>query len=356
MSQDNGTPSRCPFTNPDVNSPNLCTGDIEYLHYNYNPHQWVCALFVALFAATSIAHLFQAIRGKRWYMLGTIFIAAICECMGWSARLWTTISLEWNASIGGYWYSNGTAFLMQISLLIFAPAFLSAFWYIELGYIIRRCGPQYVRVTPKLYAITFICGDIASLVVQALGGGIASAAPDLDGANRGAKIMVAGVIIQMVVMIAYSAILLEFVVRYLSQRPVGRQFRLRRTKENAFVAPGSVEPADERKLKVLIAAMVFSTLLIFVRSIYRTVELLDGWTGPIISDETLFAVLDGLMVFLAIAVFNAVHPTYFFPRYRERDSNSALTDPRSNRTSRDLSEKNQRSPAAATPTGSEEMA
>lgn len=33
---------------------------------------------------------------------------------------------------------------------------------------------------------------------------------------------------------------------------------------------------------------------------------------PMTSQETLFAVLDGLMVFLAISVFNIIHPNVFF--------------------------------------------
>lgn len=65
-------------------------------------------------------------------------------------------------------------------------------------------------------------------------------------------------------------------LRYLSQRPVKRQLRLRRTREDAFVPPGSVGTDIEKKLKVLIGAMVFSTVCIFVRSVYRTIELLDG--------------------------------------------------------------------------------
>ena len=42
---------------------------------------------------------------------------------------------------------------MQISTLIFAPAFLAAFWYILLGKLIAILGPQYCRFTPKLYTI-----------------------------------------------------------------------------------------------------------------------------------------------------------------------------------------------------------
>lgn len=125
--------------------------------------------------------------------------------------------------------------------------------------------------------------------------------------------MVAGVIVQMVIMVAYSILLTEFVIRYFFDKPV-KPFRIWKTKPAMAVPKGVVSASDERRAKILIGAMVFSTILIFIRSIYRTVELLDGWNGPIISNEALFCVLDGLMVFLATAIFNVIHPMWFLPR------------------------------------------
>ena len=63
---------------------------------------------------------------------------------------------------------------MQISTLIFAPAFLAAGWYIMLGKLIAVLGPQYCRFNRKTYAVAFVLGDVASIVIQAVGGGIAS--------------------------------------------------------------------------------------------------------------------------------------------------------------------------------------
>ena len=107
--------------------------------------------------------------------------------------------------------------------------------------------------------------------------------------------MVAGVIVQMVIMILYSFVFLGFVLRYLRNAPVKRQIAFRRKRNNhgvPFVAKGSRPRADVRKCELLLAAMIFSTIMIFIRSVYRTVELLNGWDGPIISNEALFCVLD----------------------------------------------------------------
>jgi hypothetical protein len=47
------------------------------------------------------------------------------------------------------------------------------------------------------------------------------------------------------------------------------------------------------------------------RSVYRTIELQDGWTGRIIHTELYFNVLDGGMVTLAVFTMNFIHPGVF---------------------------------------------
>lgn len=51
--------------------------------------------------------------------------------------------------------------------------------------------------------------------------------------------------------------------------------------------------------------------MIYVRSIYRTIELLQGWTGFLITHEVYFVVLDGAMMVLAVGIFNLFHPALF---------------------------------------------
>lgn len=46
------------------------------------------------------------------------------------------------------------------------------------------------------------------------------------------------------------------------------------------------------------------------RTIYRTIELSDGWGGPIIRNETYFNVLDGGAICLAMFTLNFLHPGF----------------------------------------------
>jgi hypothetical protein len=48
----------------------------------------------------------------------------------------------------------------------------------------------------------------------------------------------------------------------------------------------------------------------FTSTIYRTIELNDGWTGKIITNQLLFNVLDGMPITVATYTFNILHPGY----------------------------------------------
>ena len=44
------------------------------------------------------------------------------------------------------------------------------------------------------------------------------------------------------------------------------------------------------------------------RSVYRTIELVDGWDGRIIKNELYFNVMDGAMIVAAMFCLNELHP------------------------------------------------
>jgi hypothetical protein len=85
-----------------------------------------------------------------------------------------------------------TAFLGQISTLALAPAFSAAACYLILGTIISRLGQRYSRLSVKTYASVFVTGDIISLCIQGVGGGVASGGKTNEEADQGARIIVGG--------------------------------------------------------------------------------------------------------------------------------------------------------------------
>lgn len=334
----------------DVGSDNLFSNKVEFAQYGYNVNKSIAIVFLVLFAVSAILHFGQALYFKLYWCLYTFALGAACEAIGWGGRVMSATTTVWAPFSGGFWDSSRNGFMMQICCTIIAPAFFAAANYILLGILIRETktpSARYSSFKPRGYTIIFVTGDIVSLVVQAVGGAWAASANTLSGANTGAYIMVGGIVWQMVIMVAYTLVLIEFLVRYILKKSTTREIDLvawipgcgsccggssssrRRRRKSAVTGepekPESVVSSDMEngkphhahagatgkrpvKVKVLLAACVFSTLLIFIRSVYRTIELLNGWSGPIATNQTLFCVLDALLMVITIWLYNIVHP------------------------------------------------
>jgi len=150
-------------------------------------------------------------------------------------------------------------------------------------------GHQYSPITPKLYLWIFCTCDFISLVLQAIGGGLASSNVPNNSSTTGTHIMVSGVIFQLA---SISVFVYFFALFWLRTRAV----------------------EVPRSITVLTYATIVALLAIYVRSIYRTVELLQGWNGYLITHQTYFIVLDSIMVAIAGGIYNIFSPGILLKR------------------------------------------
>ncbi|KAF8579280.1 RTA1 like protein [Ramaria rubella] len=274
--------------------------------YGYVPTLWVCITFVTLFGLTSIIHLGQAFifKPRLYWLIPTTVMCGVGEVIGWSGRLWSSKNPE-----------NANAFLIQISTTIISPVFLTAALYTILGIIIDRVGPQYSRLRPKAYLKIFVSADVFALIVQAAGGGLASTANTLAAANTGADIMVTGIFLQMVAMLCYTFLAAEFLTRLYLKRPL-------RVESNPEASLGSSSDEEGWKtgilsedflpprISLMVLGLALSTILVFIRTFYRTVELLGGWHGRIIRTQIFFNLLDATPIVLALFTLNFLSPAF----------------------------------------------
>ncbi|KAI0050303.1 RTA1-domain-containing protein, partial [Auriscalpium vulgare] len=266
--------------------------------YNYVPTKWVCALFLALFSLSTGLHFAQALRYRLWWLLPTAVVAGILEIVGWSARLKSSSHPH-----------DFNPYIIQISTTILAPTPLVAANFIILGRIITRLGPRYSRLNAKwwpglMVSLRQCIQDTIALVVQAIGGSVASGAVHrLQDPTPGGNIMLGGIVFQLAAIVAYVTLAAEFLLRYIKDRPVHRAGVVTERR-------GRTDP----RTKILLMGMGFMTICILIRSVYRTIELADGWNGKVISTQVLFNVLDGAMISLAMLTLNIVHPGIFLAR------------------------------------------
>ncbi|KAK7064938.1 RTA1 like protein-domain-containing protein [Favolaschia claudopus] len=272
---------------------------VDDSQYGYVPQESVAILFLVLFGISTLVHAGQAIHFRLWWLLPTAMLCGVGEIIGWTGRLWSSYSPN-----------EFAPFAAQTCATIVSPTPLLAASFLIMERVVQRLGASYSRLTPKWYLVLFLPCDLIALVVQGVGGGLASAAKTLDGANQGADIMLYGIAFQFAVIIIFTILAMDFLQRYIRDKPVRR-----------VTDSDSVRGDLTLRLKIMLGALAFSTTVLVVRSIYRLIELSDGWTGRIIRTEVYFNVLDGAMITLAIFTLNFIHPGIFLmPTLSEKGS------------------------------------
>jgi hypothetical protein len=225
-----------------------------------------------------------------WWLLPTVVLGGIGEILGWTGRLWSTENIL-----------HETPFMIQISTTIMAPTFILATNFITFARItgINILGNAYSRLPPRLSLLIFLSCDIISLAVQGAGCGMVSSASTLKRANVGENLMHGGIAFQLFLITVYMALAGEFLTRYYWDKPFPKR-------ENA-TERGQL---STRSL-TMILGLAFNVTFLFIRAVYRTIELANGRNGRIIETQFYFNILDGGMVVLAIYTFNFIHPGVF---------------------------------------------
>ncbi|KJA17990.1 hypothetical protein HYPSUDRAFT_45711 [Hypholoma sublateritium FD-334 SS-4] len=265
--------------------------------YGYTPSRVATIVFVVLFGISSILHLGQAVKYRTWFMLITAFLSGVMETVGWAARFYSS-----------FHPTNTMAYTIQTSVLVLAPTPLLAANFVIFGRLIRQLGERYSRIKPRFYTILFTSCDVFSILIQGSGGGLAASAKTVNGARLGGNIVLAGITIQAIIIVGFSLCAIEYFVRYRTATRTQSDFRLVATDEPSNASqellPGRFTPELQR----LTWALIGSTTFLFIRSVYRIVELSGGWDGRIMRMEILFNILDGAMIVLAIYCTIIVHP------------------------------------------------
>ena len=136
---------------------------------------------------------------------------------------------------------------------------------------INYFSPALARFPPKYFYWAFVPCDIISLVLQGCGGGLSASSS--GSSQTGVDIALAGLIFQVITLIAFSVLFVDYLVRYLrSKRGTG---------------------IDTRG-KLFFSFLSLAVILILIRCIFRADELKQGYSGDLISRQDLFIALEGV--------------------------------------------------------------
>lgn len=280
-------------------------------------------IYLVIFAFVFIFNLVMVIKSRyHWYNI-TFIIGYGLEFAGFLGRV---LALSDNTNMNYY--------LLQIVCLTIAPAFIMGGVYFIFAQMVVLHGRQYSVLKPLWYSYFFIATDVSSLLIQAGGGGAASIASNRHTDTRpGTNTMLAGIVFQVVAMTIFLLFWFEFLnrlyfknsksidsdsklnkrsipsyLKFLFNTPSARKFRYEHLER--FYNPKFVAIRYRKLLNWYPLGITFAVACVYIRCVYRVVELAEGFSGYLITHEVYLMTLDSLMVALAGLTFVIFHPVF----------------------------------------------
>ncbi|KAI1979432.1 hypothetical protein LOZ53_000678 [Ophidiomyces ophidiicola] len=206
-----------------------------------------------------------------------IIMASAWETLGFALRSYSTQNLR---SLG--------PFVPSQLLIILSPLWLNAFVYMVLGRMIYFFLPEKkcFGITAKKLTLIFVLLDITAFLVQG------SAASMLSGDNKklvkiGIYLYIGGIAVQEFFILVFFGLALRF------------QYKM------SFV--DAIHPPSY-PWRPLLYSVYAGLILITVRIIFRLCEYSQGVDTPLSKNEAAFYVLDAATMFIAVLLFNVIHP------------------------------------------------
>lgn len=299
--------------------------EMNNYHYNLNRGGNIFFFIVFCFIFGYITVMLVWSR-YHWYNI-TYFCAFALQVLGFLGRI---LSFDDTANINYY--------LLQFVSLTLSPAFLMAGVYFLFAQAVILYGRSYSVLKPMWYSYFFITTDFLSLVVQGGGGGAASiATKEQRDPSPGTWTMFGGVLFQVIAMSIFLIFWFEFLNRlyYRNASKVEENHPMKRwtisntfkflfnTKSARDYRATCLEPFYNPKYKDIRArplvpylplAITVAVIAVYIRCIYRVVELKQGFDGYLIRHEVFLMTLDASMIAIAGLIFVPFHPVNIFGR------------------------------------------
>lgn len=232
--------------------------------------------------------------------------------------------------------TNINYYLLQYVSSMLSPAFIMGGIYFLFAQNVVVHGRSYSILKPMWYSYFFVFCDVFSLIIQGIGGGMASvASKNNQDPHPGTWTMFGGVVFQVVAMSIFIIFWLEFITRIhfkdakkittdikYKKKSIKNWFLLllnvksvhsyRQNELEQFYNPKYASIRARRFVPYYPLAISVSVLVIYIRCIYRVVELKQGFSGYLITHEVFLMTLDALMIAIAGLIFIPFHPVIVF--------------------------------------------
>lgn len=296
-------------------------GSVKFFAYGYEPSLVAGITFTIFFGLIASTQLQHAFRYRAIWMVLYV-VGSGLECLGWIGRTIAhncpysrdiltmqaaTLIMGKQAVFFNFLTSKITQMSTPITVDVFSsetrqtvnarkgPAWTQAGVYVALWVLITILGRHVSPLPPKTYLFICFWIDVVCLTLQATGGGLAGAANTKgESMQPGTTTMVVGIIAQLL-----STFLFSIILAIMLQR-------------------GAPQIRKNRSMFYVSAAIVLSTVMMTLRGFYRSVELVQGWTGYLITHQGYMIGLDAVPMLIAMGALAIFNPGSLFQEEKTR--------------------------------------
>lgn len=275
------------------------------------------ALFAALFGIALAWHVLLLGWSRNWYLGVCFILGSGLECVSYVMRC---LAVGKEDKLG--------LFMAQLIGLTITPNFILAGLYFMFAQLVFVTGSRSCIIKPTLISYIYIGCDLISLFAQGAGGGISSGNTPKT-AKLGADVVLGGIIFQLVAMSTFILLMINFCYRssfnydLSAPRTAKSFFQILFVTETGSVYKRQLDANYDQNFYqhrnkhpalflYLPLAILVATLVVYVRCIYRVVELVEGYDGYLFRTESFLMVFDAAMLFLASIICAFFHSQVVF--------------------------------------------
>ncbi|BCS29281.1 RTA1 domain-containing protein [Aspergillus puulaauensis] len=246
--------------------------------WHYVPSRVAAVIFLLLFLAATAFHSWKTWKHKTYFCI-CFALGCFFEFIGYCAR--TSAHNKTGKMM---------PFCIQNVFILLGPALFAASIYMVLGRVIVAVkGARHSLIPVKWLTKIFVAGDVVSFLIQ---GGAAGMMVSTDLASLGNKLVVVGLVVQVVMFGLFVVTAVIFQVRMSRDGGAGLE-----------VFSGNF------RWRFHLRTLYLVSLLVMVRSVFRVVEFVMGNDGYLLQNEWPLYVFDAALMGLVVVVFGIRYPS-----------------------------------------------
>lgn len=256
----------------------------------YTPTLALNILAIVIFGLCLILHTIRFYQYRLWAFCSLLLLTTVFEIVGYAFRLQSSPPPVGNP----YKVIN---FVIQYFFIVVAPVFLSAAIYTVLTSLIDALGQNLspFGLKKKLILSFFVTSDVIATITQVVGAALIGNAESNDKSSETPNnILLAGLVYQVFTFLLFLVLLFVFLSKA-------------RKATTSTGAGGMMQFSG---------ALVVSSLLVYLRTIFRLAETAEGVGGYASTHEAFFGALEFAPIVISILILGWWHPSKWLPRYQ----------------------------------------